>query len=217
VTCVVCLHRPVESGSVCPPCTTTIDTTLTDIAELTAQLPAALVPGQTRAEHVSGTPEPPLPLQLAPLDLLMPPRVLRLSEAGSAARDDQTGDLSVASTLDTWVRDWQSYLYRERLPRPTVPRLVCWLRDRLGWAVLNHPAMDDFAGEMRELRARLRTVVGQRSERCYVGLCPVDINGSPCGATLSADPFLDIIECRRCLTRWDRQQWLWLGMVLRSA
>ena len=158
MTCVVCQHRPVESGSVCPPCITAINATLADIDDLTRQLPAALLPGANRTEHVSGTPEPPLPLQLGPLDLLMPARPLRLSQA--AVREDQTGDLSVASTLDTWVRDWRTYQYRERLPRPTVPRLVRWLRYRLHWACDNHPAMDDFADEIRELRGRLRSVLG---------------------------------------------------------
>lgn len=204
---------------VCAACRTWLDGILADIAELTPQLAGALIPGQGGArEHVSGSPESPLPLQIAPLDLGMPARALRLSTAGLAARDDQTGDLSVASILDGWVRDWRSYLYRERLPRPTVDRQTRWLRDRLDWACDQHPAIDECADELRALRAKLAGVLFGRSDRRVIGDCPVDLdNGRQCGAPLSADPFLDVIQCRRCLTQWDRREWLWLGTVLRAT
>ena len=165
VLCVVCTHRAPERGMVCEGCRTWTDGILRDIAELHAQLPDALMPGAASHEHVSGTPEAPLPLQVAPLDLSMPARALTLTAAGRAHRDDQTGDLSVASVLDSWVRDWHGYLYRERLPLPTVPRLVRWLRDRLHWACDNHPAIDECVAELRDLRGRLRLVLEQTAPK----------------------------------------------------
>ncbi len=165
VSCVVCTHHHPERGMVCEACRTWADGILRDIAELHAQLPAALIPGASSHEHVSGTPEAPLPLQVAPLDLGMPARALTLTAAGRQHRDDQIGDLSVASVLKTWADYWREYLYRERPPRPTVPHLVRWMRDRLHWACDNHPAIDECVAELRDLRGRLRVVLGQTSPK----------------------------------------------------
>jgi hypothetical protein len=44
----------------------------------------------------------------------------------------------------------------EEYAAPTVPALVRWLTVRCGWACDEHPAVDDFADEMRELLAELR-------------------------------------------------------------
>lgn len=133
--------------------------------------------------HVSGTPAASVPISLDATDLTAGARVMHL--ASPHARDDrllpcrycrayhatgsyrpqdgrhdprvdQAGHLPAASVLDGWVRDWRDARGRgEGLPVPEVPVLCRWLRDRLDDACDTHPAMADFATELRALRAAL--------------------------------------------------------------
>jgi hypothetical protein len=169
--CVICQRNPVEKPYVCPRDRTWLDGVLRDIGELHPQLHDALTPTTSGGERVTGTPEAPLPLAVGPLDLTMPARALALTDAGKEARDDQIGELSVASRLDSWVDDWRTILPREGRPLPTVARLVQWLRDRLERACDLHEAIDEFAAEMRQIRRTMLAVLGQlpaRPERVWV-------------------------------------------------
>lgn len=202
---------------VCERDRTWLDGVLRDIGELSPQLDGVLMPGASKAERVTGTPESPLPISVAPLDLTMPARVLALSAAGRAARDDQVGELSIASVLDGWVRDWKTSLYRERLPLPTVPRLVRWMRDRLVWACDNHPAIDECAEEMRTLRRTMLAVLGQlpsRPERVW----------APCRncdqLTLYRWPGDDRIRCEDddcALVLYPDEYDRWIGLLAAQA
>lgn len=86
---------------------------------------------------------------------------------------DQTGQPSVATALDLWVRDW-SEQGAGALPAPTVPELLRWLKARWDWAAKNHPAVREFITETRALYHRLLTVLGEREplpEPCYGIAC----------------------------------------------
>lgn len=145
---------------------------------------AGPVPGESRRPRVSGsTPEPPAPTPLGALDLTLPAREASraLYARGQLGLDpDQVGTLSAATILDTWVRDWRGTLWPDHtLPVPTVAALVGWLRLRVEDACDQHPAVDDFAAEIRELRGSLRGALG-------------DVDAQP-----ETDQF-EGVACRRC-------------------
>ena len=159
--------------------------------------------------------------EYAVVTVAMRQRRLRVDADGNPVlrpSNDQVGLLSVATTLDSWVREWaDTRAMDEWLPDPTVVELAGWLGNRMDWACDRHPAIDEFAGEIRRLHSALRTTVGVKSDRVYVGPCPVTDDKGSCGATLTADPYLDIIRCPRCDTMWPRDKWLWLGMTIRAG
>src|SRR5690349_5652729 len=164
--CVVCQRRQFDRAQVCQGDRIWLDRTLLEIVELYALLPANLAPGRHHGQRVSGSREAPLPLRVDPLDLLMPARAATVHDTYR----DQVGQVSIASVLDSWVRDWRDVRDRgEGLPTPTVVDLARWLGNRLEWAADLHPAVDEFAAELRKMRGGLAAVVGVKSDRVYVG------------------------------------------------
>ena len=162
--------------------------------------------------RVSGTALPAAPANLDAVDLSGPSRQgsRALHARGVLGLDeDQIGHLSVATVLDTWVRDWASYR-TEGLPDPQVPLLTCWLLDRWDWACEVHPAIDEFAEEIRELYVTLSAVTGQLPARPEARdrACP------KCGLlTLTRDPDSGYtecgnVECRTMLTESEYREHL---------
>lgn len=154
----------------------------------------------TGAAKVSGSRTPPLPLDLRSLDLTMPP-----TRPGTIhdPHGDQVGEVSVATVLDGWARDWQSYRWAY-LPTPTVPLLLDWLRERLDWACDHHPAVNEFAAELAHTVSRLRPAP-ERPERKV---------GVPCRqcdhVTLYRRPRSTRIECASCpaiMTTDEYERW----------
>lgn len=156
--CVVCQRREAERPMVCQPCRTGLAHDLAEVGRLWALLPAALEPGVSTGQRVSGSREASLPLRIDPLDLSLAAGV---PEPVTDPYRDQCGFRPVAGVLDSWARDWQESLWPDhRLPVPTVPSLVGWLSDRLGVVCDRHPAVDEFAAEIRATLAQLRHVHG---------------------------------------------------------
>src|SRR5262249_32893145 len=62
----------------------------------------------------------------------------------------------------------------EHLPVPTVVTLAGWLSARLDWACDHHPAVDEYAHEIRALLHRCRRMVGD------VPVRPEVLVGVPC-------------------------------------
>jgi hypothetical protein len=177
----LCLLDPrhhYQRAHVCDHCRTWLAELLTDIATLYAQIPDALTHGTgSGGQRVSGSFEAPLPLRVDILDLTLPANqgARRLCARGYLGLDDdQVGTLSASTILDTWARDWLTYDIPGHLPRPTVPILVAWLRVRVEDACNVHPGIDEFAGEMRDLRDALRRATGGATIR------PQRCDGVPC-------------------------------------
>ena len=212
--CAICQRRDADRPQVCDPDRSWLDRTLVEIVELYALLPDAIGSGEllnvgewvdergvehsdpvalampvgtiqrTVGQRVGGSREAPLPLRVDPLDLTLPARVATVHDGYG----DQAGNLPVASVLDSWARDWADVRnMRETLPDPTVVELGRWLGNRHPWAADTHPAVDEYATELRRLNATVRAVVGIKSDRVYVGPCPVTDERGSCGAALTAD------------------------------
>jgi len=136
-----------------------------------------------------------------------------------AARD-QVGVQPAAVVLDFWVRDWRDTLTAgDRLPVPTVPHLVAWLRTRLDVALDTHPAIDEYSGEVNRLWLALRAAVGENAPE------PERITGVPCKnpecdadalfRTNDGSGYVECGACGRLLTAEDYQEWV--GLVAGSA
>ena len=169
--CVIDGTTELESGQVCHRCELREAQRLADIVRMHAQLGAFLEPGTTAVQRVSGSREAPLPLRVDALDLAAPARVVAIR----GYFDDQMGEISVATVLDSWVRDWIDVRDRgENLPVPVVARLGNWLSMRLDWACMDHPAIDEYSDEIGSLWYALRRTTGDMPPK------PEPCGGVPC-------------------------------------
>lgn len=108
-----------------------------------------------------------------------------------APAGDQHGGLPLTIWADQWVLFWREQRAqrgtRERLPVPTIDRLVGYLRGRIDWAAdTTGTAVDDLAAELREQVAMLRRVTHMAPQR-LAAVCP------------ACD--------RRALIRWPNSRW----------
>lgn len=190
---------------------------LAEVVELHAELD--LTKGSATGERVSGSRTPPLPLRVDPLDLGMPARIQSVHDPYG----DQVGEISIASTLDLWARDWQTHWWAT-LPPPTVDNLAQWLLERLDDACNLHGAIDDFAFELNDRLRRLRPRAPRPELKTNVP-CPRCEH-----AALYRMPGSDRIECGTCpalLTMDEYERWVglcaapeympWVREVLRAA
>lgn len=192
-TCVACSRRDPEVGQVCPGCRSRLANWLREIPNLYADLLARddVLRSAGGFGWVSGTHEAPVPIRVDAVDLTLPAR-----GPVSDADHDQIGHLSVAAVLDSWMRDWREHRdVGEGLPDPQVPVLCRWLGDRLDDACDSHPAVDEFAAELADLRRALYGVLGLFDVPDYK-------QGVPCRAcdmlALVRRSGSDFIECEGC-------------------
>lgn len=195
---------------------------------------AAVTAGGVRAKasgpRVSGSGETPLPGGADRLSWLS--RAADVHAADRLDADCQTGAAPVAAVLAGWVAlaaeelcvsvprvgrvTAGPYGLVRRTAAEDVARLCRFLAiqheriTRLPWS-------DEYAAEVGELHSRCRVMAGLADRLRRLGDCPTEgEDGTPCGATLWADPYADLIACRRCRTSWPRDRWLWLGGLLRT-
>lgn len=216
--CVVCGNprRIPNRPPVCDGCRARLVSQLRELPELYALLPAVLARPGGSAEKVSGTREAPVPLSLDVVDLLAESRRPNPTAEARSHPDDAVGGLSVASALDEWVRDWRAARSKgEGLPVPTVAALSGWLRVRLDWACDQHPAIGEFATEIRHIAASLRTTLALRRH--------VDRLEAPCPTCdmralyREVDPVrgaADYIRCGGCGRLWTPDEYARLAVIL---
>lgn len=127
-------------------------------------LEASPIPGQPAGPRANSKPASRPPIPLDPIDLTAAARPgSRAPHArGQLGLDpDQAGHLSLATTLETWVRDWILLRARgENRPEPTVKTMTRWLADRTDWACDEHPAIDEFTTDLQAYRSALRGILG---------------------------------------------------------
>jgi hypothetical protein len=182
-------------------CADRLRTDLADIPGLYALMGAVLAPGTAAAgAHVSGTRTAPLPVRLEPLSLR--------AKGG------------MVTMMASWEVDWRETRGMSPAERGSSERdlaaIVLWLRAHLPWAVESHPAVDEFASELRDILHACRAAAGLLPRVMRIGDCPADVDGQACGAALYADPQGERIRCRKCGTTWWRGQWMLLGRILRG-
>jgi hypothetical protein len=166
--------------------------------ELLHVVTAGAIAGQSHAPRVHGSREAPVPISVDRTDLLSDARVLNLTKAYPEQRDDQVGHLAASSVLDGWCRDWAE-TRRETTPPPDVTSQCRYLADRLDWAFTEHPAVDEFAGELGDLWHVLRRAAGltmPKAEVCWGIQCRDE--GCSYTNTLIRLPGSEWIECTQC-------------------
>jgi hypothetical protein len=209
--CIVCPQlrqgepRVYERAQVCEGCRPRLRSMLAEAVEHFAHVDPRK--GSTKGERVSGSRTPPLPLLVDPLDLRMPPHLDTVHDPFG----DQTGEISAATVLESWARDWQTYWWAT-LPPPTVGRLAHWLGLRLDMACDQHPAIDEFATGLRDLIRALRRVNGH--------LGPAfDLLDVPCRRcdwlTLVPVARADRVECLHCGDLASGEEYhRWTGLLV---
>ena len=227
--CVLCptigRGRPnhTETSQACPACAQKLTAIPDDIADAHALLQQLLEPRRGAADTRQATAEAPIPLAIDPYDLtadhLLPQGPLRRARLAANA-GDQIGHLPVAVVLHSWVRDWADQRdLREQGPAGDVPELARWLAERTDWACAEHPALDEYAAELHELRGTLLALVGRAEpdER------PKPIKGVPCircrHVTLARRPD-GSVECQwpDCASVWrDDEYERWSRAASKAA
>lgn len=198
--CLLCRRNPPRAGYVCDRCRIGEVRRLGEIGTLYALLPAAL-----EANPV------------VVIDLTYPATggahaTVTIHEAPEY--DDQHGVINAAATLDSWAREWASTLRATDLPKvPTVPRLARWLQTWLPIACDSHPAIDDYAAEIRHLAAGMRRAINRDlTPMRYEAPCPY------CGTkTLRREAGGDWIECGGrdgCGRLWGEDEY---GLLARAC
>lgn len=204
--CPLC-RRPAEQQH--DRCRRAVDEHLRQIPGLYRLLADVLEPGTSPSARVSGSRTPPLPVRLEPLSL--------------------RGHGGITAILATWETDWrdlrglppvETRAGAEQLlaGETVVDDLAAFLRTHLDWAIEHHPAVDEFAGDIRDIVQACHNALGLRNDLMRVGHCPtLNDSGTPCGRALYADPYLDTIRCHRCNAEWPRDRWLILGATLADS
>lgn len=211
--CRGCLPALADVGRLCERHLNRIRSTLVGIGDLAVRLPEVLVPGTGKAQRVTGTPERSAPLNLDAFDLDAPVRL------GAVHDDwhDQYGQISVATVLELWVRDWRDTGNHGALPAPMPEAQLGWLSARMEWAAKHHPAIVDFITAMERLHSTLRGILGENDplpERC---------RGVPCrrcderNLYRRADGSGDV-DCHTCGTIYRRAEYDdWLRLLAAPA
>lgn len=175
---------------------------------------AGAIPGQPTGPRVTAAGHAaPVPVRLDIVDLLAGARrhtSATVALAYPEQDDDQIGHLSAATVLDGWCRD-VAEIRREHGPAPHPAAQCRYLADRLDWAFVEHPAVDELAAEIGHLWSVLRRAAGLTPPQ------PELCEGVPCKTiecdlkTLYRIPGTDWVECSSCgrlLTESEYQAWV---------
>lgn len=190
--------------------------------QLAQILPMGITRSSRHGARVSGSREAPVPVNLDHIDLTGEARAasvdVKYRKGWSHKPDgdpDQIGHLPVATELDFWVRDWAEVRGQgEHLPVPTVAELATWLANRRDWACANHPAIDEFATKIGQIRGALRSALGLTAapkERC---------EGVECKACDRMALYRDgaLVSCGYCGQHYSERDYReWVGLLAGRA
>lgn len=118
-------------------------------------------------------------------------------------------------TLETWTRDFAEHLDEflpvgwmsgdpDSTPGATLHDLVLWLRRHVPAAARVHPAIPEFAEEIRSIVRAGRQAIRDVDPRIRI-LCPTEDGRNVCGHGLrvSVSELFDETYCRKCRTTWS--------------
>ena len=130
-----------------------------------------------------------------------------------AALDVAAGFDAIA-VLESWERIWRedygltpygmASAERDPRPEPTLVGIVDFLQSWLDKTCAEHPAVDEFAAEVRGLHRRSQQAAGQTRRAAWRVTCPTDTEDDECGHQLvvTGQDFGGHITCRACGTTW---------------
>lgn len=195
-TCTVCL-RP-TSRMACERCEAKMRQQLAELPEYMELASANLLPGQGGDGRST---ERTLGINLAALD----------TAAGFDA----------IAVLESWERAWrEDYglapygLATAQLPdittATTLRHIVGFLSTWLSKACDTHPAIDDFATELRQIHRYNQQAIGMTRRTAWRVTCPADVDEGECGNVLivSGEDFGAQVTCRACSTTWPTERLL---------
>lgn len=204
--CLTCRSgcKAVHRDRVCGGCAADLAAKLADLPRLYALLEDHLEPRPGHGERVSGSRTPPLPVALA---------VLNLRAKGG-----------MVTVLHSWLTDWYEILDWSSPSvagrnGESIAYAVCKrLAGNLPWACEHHPAVDEFAVEVREIHALAAALEADRQRRIAIGECPSVLeDGSVCATALSVEPGASAIRCPQCQAEHRRDSWRLLGEAMGAA
>ena len=184
--CVICARRS-EQGYACAACEARMRDRLGEVVEFYALAQNELLPGSSGGDR--GT-ERSLGVRLSALDFV-------------AGHD-------VVAVLGLWERDWRDTygLADPKAGRGVEETLVECVKFLVAWlhrACVDHPAIDDFARELRECWSQARSAARMSPARKATTItCPADLDdGSMCECRIGVDGTDHDVVCPRCRTTWD--------------
>jgi hypothetical protein len=211
--CTICEHETQHMA--CPKCERTMHRQLREILDFVALAETNLIPGSGAGGRST---ERPLGIRIDALDLV----------AG----------FDVLPQLESWERlfreDYKLAKYGEisgrraqvvsvNLPRQesgSIPHqiaisgymsgTVTFLQQWLPRICENHPAVDEFARELRLLWRQAQAASGQSPRTSWNVACPSDTDDGECGNRLkvNGEDFDGHVTCRHCHTTWPVQRLL---------
>lgn len=192
--CVVC-SKPMDRERVgermaCPSCQTQMSIHLVDVLEFYALAEGELLPGSSTGAR--GT-ERSIGVRIAALDFL-------------AGHD-------VVAVLALWESEWRETYGLSvdpmiARPVPSLSRSVAFLQTWLPRACTDHPAIDEFARELRECWGLAQSAARVSPARSLSITCVADDerhDDGICGKRIpvSVDEIRGRVTCSRCRTTWD--------------
>lgn len=234
--CIVCTLADLDAISpprhqTCGQCAEETAKTLRDFLAVLVTLPRAYwKSGTAQGERVRGSRERPVPGGDA-LTILGPGRDVTI---GHTAPDIWHADdpEPAVSMLTGWEDDWRDI--REDEPRSVQPwesskgdRLstggtrdaisvavtaaAAYLRLHNDWAAEYHPAYDEYANHLTEIKDRT-----ERTLRVDTLVHKLPVKCPHCDGRLARDDGADRVRCRKCHNSWTEQEYLWLTVILAS-
>ena len=194
-TCLVC-QRPTDRMA-CLRCEANMRCQLNQIVEYQAMASDNLVPGQGGDGRAT---ERTLGINVAALDTC-------------AAFD-------AIMVLESWERVWRedygltaygpASAARSDAGEATLLGIVNFLQAWLSKTCDEHPAVDEFASELRGLHRQMQQAAGQTRRAAWRVTCPTDTDEGECGQQLkvSGEDFGGQVTCRSCRTTWPVERLL---------
>jgi hypothetical protein len=202
--CVIC-QRTTERMA-CEHCQNQMRLQLTNIVDYQALASGNLLPGQGGDGRST---ERSLGINVAALDLV--------------------GAFDAIAVLESWERIWRedyglspygpASALRDPTARGTLLGIVSFLQSWLTKSCTEHPAIDEFAHELRTLHRSCQQAAGQTQRAAWRVTCPADVEDGECGNQLrvSGQDFGGQVTCRACNTTWPVDRLLHVVATSRHA
>lgn len=202
--CTICQHE--TDRMACHRCQNMMRLQLGEICDYQAMAADNLIPGQGGDGRAT---ERTLGVNLAALDLV--------------------GAFDAIAILESWERIWRedyglapygpASAERDPRARATLLGIVGFLQAWLTKSCTEHPAIDEFARELRHLHRMCQQAAGHTMRAAWRVTCPTDVEDGECGTQLrvSGEDFGGHVTCRGCHTTWPVDRLLHVVATSRHA